>query len=297
MGPIGLIDGKIIDLGEKVLEIEDRGYQFGDGVYEVTRVYNRRPFALNWHFERLHRSLCELRIPNPYTFEELTKFHDQLIETSGIGEASVYLQITRGVAPRAHIFPDQVVPRLTMTIQPVKPTDDLRASGATGIFVPDERWLRCDIKSINLLPNVLAKQRATEAGAYEAIQVRDGWVTEGSTTNFFVVKDGVLHTHPANHLILRGISRRVLVERIAPRLGLKVVEEPFHVAFAKGADEAFLSATVTEIMPMVSLDGVRIANGKPGPVARRLIEAFHALIAEECGVKNQLQAASLKRQA
>ena len=190
MRPIGLIDGKIIGLSEKVVELEDRGYQFGDGAYEVTRVYNSRPFALSLHLERLRRSLNELKIPLPYTFEELAKFHTLLIETSGIGEASVYLQITRGVAPRAHVFPDHAVPRLTMTIQPVTPNDVLRASGARGIFVPDERWLRCDIKSLNLLANVLAKQRATEAGAFEAIQVRDGWVTEGCVSNFFAVKDG-----------------------------------------------------------------------------------------------------------
>jgi D-alanine transaminase len=298
MGPIGLIDGKIIGLDEKVIEIEDRGYQFGDGVYEVTRVYNHRPFALNLHFERLRRSLSELRISSPYTFEELAKFHDLLIQTSGIGEGSVYLQITRGVSPRAHVFPEHVVSRLTMTIQPVTPKNELRAAGAAGIFVPDERWLRCDIKSINLLPNVLAKQQATEAGAFEAIQVRDGWVTEGSMTNFFVVKDGLLRTHPANHLILRGISRRLILERLAPQLGLRVAEEPFGVAFAKSADEAFVTATVTEVMPMVSLDGARIGNGKPGPVARRLIEALHALVAEECGVtRSQQQAASVKQQA
>jgi D-alanine transaminase len=285
MGSIGLIDGKIIGLGEKVLEIQDRGYQFGDGVYEATRVYNRRPFALDLHLERLRRSLGELRIPAPYPFEELAKFHDLLIETSGIGEGSVYLQITRGVAPRAHVFPDHAAPRLTMTIQPVTPNYDLRASGAKAIFVPDERWLRCDIKSINLLANVLAKQRATEAGAFEAIQVRDGRVTEGSLSNFFVVKDGVLRTHPTNHLILRGISRTVILERLVPKLNLTVVEEPFDVAFAKNADEAFVTATVTEIMPIISLDGTRVGSGKPGPIARRLMEALNALIIEECGAK------------
>jgi D-alanine transaminase len=285
MEPIGLIDGKIIRLNKKVLEIEDRGYQFGDGAYEVTRVYNRRPFMLQWHFDRLRRSLGELRIPVPYTLEELAEFHTRLIEKSGIGEGSIYLQITRGVAPRAHVFPDRAVPRLTMTIHPVTPNPELRASGASGIFVPDERWLRCDIKSINLLANVMAKQRATEAGALEAIQVRDGWVTEGSVTNFFVVKDGVLRTHPANHLILRGISRTVILERLAPKLDLKVVEERFDVPFAKSADEAFVTATVTEIMPMIALDGAPVGGGKPGPLTRRLIEALAALVNEECAIK------------
>ena len=288
MRPIGLIDGKIIGLSEKVVELEDRGYQFGDGAYEVTRVYNGRPFALPLHLERLRRSLNELKIPLPYTFEELAKFHTLLIETSGIGEASVYLQITRGVAPRAHVFPEHAVPRLTMTIQPVTPNDALRASGARGIFVPDERWLRCDIKSLNLLANVLAKQRATEAGAFEAIQVRDAWVTEGCVSNFFAVKDGVLRTHPANHLILRGISRTIILERLAPELGLRVVEEPFDVSFAKNADETFVTATVTEIMPIIALDGTPVGSGKPGPVACRLIEALAALVSEECAAKATL---------
>jgi D-alanine transaminase len=169
-----------------------------------------------------------------------------------------------------------------MTIQPVTANDNLRTSGGSGIFVPDERWLRCDIKSINLLANVLAKQRATEAGACEAIQVRDGRVTEGSATNFFVVKDGALRTHPANHLILRGICRTLILERLVPKLGLRVVEEPFNVAFAKSAEEAFVTATVTEIMPIISLDGAPVGSGKPGPVARRLIEALNALVDEEC---------------
>jgi D-alanine transaminase len=297
MEPIGLVDGKIIKLGEKVIEIEDRGYQFGDGVYEVTRVYNRRPFALKLHVDRLYRSLRELGIPITYSFDELARFHDLLVERSGIGEGYIYLQITRGVAPRGHAFPEHPTPRLMMMIQPVTPDYALRDRGASGIFVPDERWLRCDIKSINLLANVLAKQRAKEAGVFEAVLVRprdpfatrglneslDGIVTEGAMSNFFVVKDGAMWTHPANHLILKGISRTVILEQLAPKLGIPVVEKPFDVAFAKSADEAFVAVTVVEVMPLVTLDGAPVGNGKVGPVTRRLIEAFAALVAKECG--------------
>lgn len=283
MGPIGLIDGQIIDLNENVINLEDRGYQFGDGVYEVTRVYNGRCFAFQLHMDRLFRSLRELRIPATYTVDELAEFHQRLIEESGIKEAGIYLQITRGVAPRAHGFPDSVVPKLTMSIRPANPNSALRESGATGIFVPDVRWLRCDIKSINLLGNLLAKQQAKDAGVFEGIQVRDGIVTEGSSSNFFVVKDGVLWTHPLSNLILRGITRTVIVERLVQQLGLTLVEKAFDVAFVKKAEEAFVTGTTTEIMPFIQLDGAPVGDGKVGPVARKLHQALMEAVARECG--------------
>ena len=299
MEAIGLVDGKVIKLNEKVIEIEDRGYQFGDGVYEVTRVYNRCPFALKLHIDRLYRSLREVGIPITYGGEELARLHDLLIEKSGIGEGYIYLQITRGVAPRGHAFPDHPVPRLMMIIQTVTADHVSRDRGATGIFVPDERWLRCDIKSINLLANVMAKQRSKEAGVFEAVLARrkdphaaqasnvslGDIVTEGAMSNFFVVKDGALWTHPANHLILKGISRTVILEQLAPKLGIPVVEKPYDVGFAKDADEAFVAVTVVEIMPLVVLDGAPVGNGKVGPVTRRLIEAFTVLVAKECGTR------------
>lgn len=285
MGPIGLLDGKIIDLSEKIVEMEDRGYQFGDGVYEVTRVYNGRPFGLKPHMDRLYRSLRELRIPATYTFEELAEFHERLIKESGLTEAAIYLQITRGVAPRAHAFPENMVPRLTMTIRATKANVELQASGAKGAYTPDERWLRCDIKSINLLGNLLAKQRAKEVGAFEAVQIRDGVVTEGSSSNFFILKDGVLWTHPVSNLILRGVTRTFIIEQLAPKLGLTVVEKQFDRAFADKAEEAFVCGTNTEIMPLVLMDSTQVGDGKPGPITRKLIEAYNALIVKECGAK------------
>jgi D-alanine transaminase len=286
MGPLGLVDGKIIDLNEQVIQMEDRGYQFGDGVYEVTRVFNGRCFGFKPHMDRLFYSLRELKIPAVYTTEELAEFHERLIKESGLKEAGIYLQITRGVAPRAHGFPENVVPRLTMTIRPANANNELRAAGATGVFAPDVRWLRCDIKTINLLGNLLAKQKAIQAGAYEAIQVRDnGTVTEGSSSNFFVVKDGVLWTHPVSNLILNGITRRYVLEKVAPQLGLTVVEKEFDVAFVKKAEEAFVTGTITEIMPFIALDGEPVGDGKVGPVAQKLINAFQAIIREECGAR------------
>ena len=285
MGPIGLLDGKIIDLGDKIVEMEDRGYQFGDGVYEVTRVYNGRPFGLKPHMDRLYRSLRELRIPATYTFEELAEFHERLIAESGITEAAIYLQITRGVAPRAHAFPENMVPRLTMSIRATRANVELQATGAKGAYVPDERWLRCDIKSINLLGNLLAKQRGKEVGAFESVQIRDGIVTEGSSSNFFIVKDGVLWTHPVSNLILRGVTRTFIVEQLAPQLGLTVVEKQFDRPFAQKAEEAFVCGTNTEIMPLVQMDSDKVGDGKPGPVTRKLISAYNALIVKECGAK------------
>lgn len=285
MGPIGLIDGELIDLNQNIVPMEDRGYQFGDGVYEVTRVYNGRCFALRMHVDRLYRSLRELRIPAVYTFSELEEFHEALIKESGIKEGAIYLQITRGVAPRAHGFPNTVEPRLTMSIRPTTVNTAVKENGAKVSFIPDERWLRCDIKSINLLGNILGKQRAKEAGSFEGIMVRDEHVTEGTSSNFYVVKDGIVWTHPANNLVLRGITRTYLTEKIFPELDITIVEKPFTAAFAKSADEAFITGTNTEIVPVVIMDGVPLQDGKVGPTTRKIQAAYEALIDEQCGRK------------
>ncbi|WP_425057698.1 D-alanine aminotransferase [Sporomusa carbonis] len=286
MKPIGLIDGKLIDLSENIVPMEDRGHQFGDGVYEVTRVYNGYCFALKQHIDRLYRSLRELKIPAVYTTEELTGFHELLIKESGITDGAVYLQITRGVAPRAHGFPDSVVPRLTMSIRPMSSVPDKnKLEGAKALLIPDERWLRCDIKSLNLLGNVLGKQKAKEAGCFEGVQVRDEYVTEGTSSNFFVVKDDVVWTHPDCNLILKGVTRTLLIEKLAPAAGVLVVEKKFNTAFVKAADEAFLSGTTTEITPLVIIDGKPVGNGAVGPITRKLQEAYWALIDRECNRK------------
>ncbi len=249
MKALGLFDGKIIDLNENILPMEDRGHQFGDGVYEVTRVYNGRCFSLEAHMERLYRSLRELRIPATYSFEELAGFHELLIKESGILEGAVYLQITRGVSPRAHGFPEQVIPRLTMSIRPTSALTALKADGAKVALIPDERWLRCDIKSINLLGNIMGKQKAKESGCFEGVMIRDGNITEGTSSNFFVIKDGVLWTHPV---------------------------------FLKTVEEAFVCGTNTEIVPVVSIDGAPVGNGTVGPICRQIQEAYDRLIDKQC---------------
>ncbi len=282
---IAMINGDFVDVNDPVVTMEDRGYQFGDGVYEVTHVYNGRCFALQWHIDRLFRSLRELAIPGIYTPEEIVEFHQALLDKSGFKEGGIYLQITRGTAPRTHHFPEQVVPCLTMTMRPGDRTQGelMRDKGAKIITVPDIRWLRCDIKSLNLLGNVLGKQKAKEAGAYEAVQVRDnGTVTEGTSSNFYLVKDDVLWTHPTNNLILNGVTRRILMEKIAPSLGLHVVEKTFTMDFVKKTDEAFLTSTSMEIMPVVSIDREAVGDGTPGQVTRKIQAAYQALIQEEC---------------
>lgn len=283
MKPIGLLDGKIIDLQGNIVPMEDRGHQFGDGVYEVTKVYNGYCFALKLHLDRLYRSLRELTIPAVYTYEELVEFHELLIKESGIKDGAIYLQITRGVSPRAHGFPEQVVPRLTMSIRPVSAAPDKnKLEGAKGLLIPDERWLRCDIKSLNLLGNVLGKQKAKDAGCFEGIQVRDGIVTEGTSSNFFVVKDDVLWTHPICNLILTGVTRTLVIEKIAPELGLIVVEKKFDEKFAKSAQEAFVSGTSSEITPIVALNGQPVGNGSVGTISHKIQDAYWALIDKEC---------------
>ncbi|EGO61832.1 D-amino acid aminotransferase [Acetonema longum DSM 6540] len=273
----------IVSLDEPIISMEDRGYQFGDGVYEVTKVYNGRLFAFAQHRERLYRSLRELRIPAVWTAEELQQFHQLLIAESGIKDGGVYLQITRGVAPRAHNFPENVVPKLTMSIRPAGSANaSLRETGAKILFAPDERWLRCDIKSLNLLGNLMAKQKAKEAGCFEAVMIRDGVITEGSSSNFMIVKDGVLWTHPLGNLILKGVTRTLIVEKIAPELGLPVIEKAFNTSFAGGADEAFVCGTNTEIVPVVTMDNNPVANGQVGAVTRKLQQAFNKLIDIEC---------------
>lgn len=283
MRPVGLVDGKIVDLNEKVAEIEDRGYVFGDGVYEVTEVYKGKCFALKLHLERLSRSLRELRIPPPYPQEELVGFHHWLMRESGIQSGWIYLQITRGWAPRSHAFPEKAIPRLSMMIRPLAPLPaGLVEEGAKLVLVPDERWLRVDIKTINLLGNVLAIQKAKEAGGFEALFVRNGRITECALSNFFAVKNGVLRTHPADNFILKGISRTIILDYLVGPLGIPVQEEAFGVEFLHKADEAFLSSTGENIIPVVRVDDWLVAGGKPGPITRKLIAAFSAYKEKEC---------------
>lgn len=282
---IALINGEIVDINQPVITLQDRGYNFGDGVYEVTPFYNKKCFTLVPHLERLFASMKSLHIPAVYTMEELIEFHEKLIEASGLEQGYIYLQITRGEAPRAHPFPEQVVPCLTMHVHEINESVITlhQEQGVKCISHPDLRWLRCDIKSLNLLGAVLAKQKAKEAGAYEAILYRENDViTEGSSSNFMVVKDGILWTHPANNLVLNGITRRVILEKICPQLKLSFVEKAFNLDFIKTVDEAFVTASTIGATPVLRVDKVQIGDGEVGPVTKNIQEAFKSFIKLEC---------------
>ncbi|MCA0277611.1 MAG: D-amino-acid transaminase [Proteobacteria bacterium] len=278
MPRIAYVNGRYLPHSHAGVHIEDRGYQFADGVYEVCEV--ARGFIVDsvGHLNRLDRSLSELRIGWPVNRAVLVHIMREVIRRNRVVNGLVYLQVTRGVAPRDHVFPAEGTPSaLVVTAKRTDPVASAKkaAAGLKVITVPENRWDRVDIKSVGLLPNVLARQQAKEAGAQEAWFVDpDGTVKEGAATNAWIVtKDGVLVTRPADHGILRGITRTTLMD-VARKLGLKVEERGFTVEEAKGAREAFITAATTVIMPIVAIDDQPVANGHPGSVALSLREAF-----------------------
>ena len=268
------VNGEILPRGEAKVSVEDRGFVFGDGVYEVLRVINGRLFATRFHNDRLERSLAGILIElkggdSPGRFVEIGK---QLLRENSLleGEATLYMQVTRGATTRAHYFPpSDITPTVYISVARFKPNTALAESGASAITHPDLRWGRCDLKTLNLLPNVLASQVAKERGAFEAMLIRDGVVTEGAKTNFFGVVDGTLRTHPSDTHILPGITRSVLRE-LAHQVGIDVDETPITVAEIPRLTELFLTGTTTDVMPVVSLDGKPVGKGKPGELTRKL---------------------------
>ncbi len=281
MEELTYFNGEMVESGAKVVSLDDRGYCFGDGVYEVVRVYNGRAFAFSYHQDRLYRSMREMDIPVRMPPDELQELHEIMIEQSEITDGYIYLQITRGVTPRHHAFErSKLEPQMYMFIKPI--TTDLGAlqEGVKAITLPDERWARVDIKTLNLIPNILAQTKAEKKGAYTAILVRDGIVTEGATSNVFVMKDGVCYTHPANHHILKGITRQLVVTRVAPTAGITIIEREFDEAFLKDADEIFFTDTIGGIIPITTLNREPVGDGKPGKAAKVLAEQLQHLMEE-----------------
>ncbi|MBX3497179.1 MAG: D-amino-acid transaminase [Parvibaculum sp.] len=278
MSRIAYVNGRYLRHAEAAVHIEDRGYQFSDGVYEVCGIRNGRFMDEALHLERLERSLGELRIAMPLSLAALRHILREVVRRNRISNGLVYLQVTRGVAPRDHPFPaSHVPPALVVTAKRLNEAR-IAAAVAKGVAVatmPDLRWARRDIKSVSLLPNILAKQAAREAGAYEAWLVdADGFVTEGSSTNAWIVdRDGRLVTRPASHDILNGVTRRVLLET-AKSEGIEVIERPFTPQEAKSAREAFISASSAIIIPVVRIDGEPVGNAEPGSLTLRLREAY-----------------------
>jgi len=281
MKELTYFNGEMVESGAKVVSLDDRGYCFGDGVYEVVRVYNGRAFAFSYHQDRLYRSMREMDIPVRMPPDELQELHEIMIEQSEITDGYIYLQITRGVTPRHHAFErSKLEPQMYMFIKPI--TTDLGAlqEGVKAITLPDERWARVDIKTLNLIPNILAQTKAEKKGAYTAILVRDGIVTEGATSNVFVMKDGVCYTHPANHHILKGITRQLVVTRVAPTAGITIIEREFDEAFLKDTDEIFFTDTIGGIIPITTLNREPVGDGKPGKAAKVLAEQLQHLMEE-----------------
>ncbi|MBC6980809.1 D-amino-acid transaminase [Caulobacter sp. 17J80-11] len=278
MSRVAYVNGRFVPHGQAVVHVEDRGFQFADGVYEVWAVFDGKLADYQGHMDRLDRSLDELRIGRPMTRAALTSVLRETIRRNRVREGIVYLQVTRGTARRDHAFPSpEVAPSVVVTARSMDPAvaEAKAAKGVAVVTTPENRWGRCDIKTVGLLPNALAKQKAREAGAAEAWFVDElGFVTEGSSTNAWIVDaEGVLRTRDTQANILRGITRHGLLA-LAREAGLQVAEGPFTVDQAKAAKEAFFSAASAFVMPVVSIDGAKIGDGRPGPIATRLRQLY-----------------------
>ncbi|MER9975121.1 D-amino-acid transaminase [Mesorhizobium sp. M0085] len=278
MPRIAYVNGRYVAHAEASVHIEDRGYQFADGVYEVCEVARGFIVDMPRHLARLNRSLAELSIDWPITRRVLPLVMREVVRRNHVVDGLVYVQVTRGVASREFFFPPaNTKPSLVVTAKKADPAAAAKRveSGIRVITVPENRWDRVDIKSVGLLPNVLAKQKAKEAGAQEAWFVDvDGTVKEGGSSNAWIITgDGVLVTRPAEHGILRGITRTTLFD-VAAKLGLKIEERGFSVAEAKAAREVFISSATTIAMPVVAIDGAPVANGHPGSITVSLRQAF-----------------------
>jgi len=271
---VAFINGAFVPLAEAKVSIEDRGFQFGDGVYEVIRTYKGRPFALEAHLARLNRSASALDLRQPYSSAEWTDLVLKGITRAAYPEAKIYIQVTRGVAPREHAYLPEATPTVVMTIREFHPVDrSIQATGVEAITLEDIRWGRCDIKSVNLLANVLARQQVKQARVFEAILVREGLITEGAVSNVMVVQGGTVVTPPEGPRILSGVTRAVVLN-LALSEGLPIQERFVSQSDLYAADEVFLTGTTVEVLPVVRIDRKVIGSGRPGPIAQRLAGCF-----------------------
>jgi D-alanine transaminase len=267
------LNGEFLPPDQAKVSVFDRGFIFGDGVYEVIPVFGGRLFRLPHHLMRLDASLSAIRLRNPHTQQEWNNIFTRLLAT-GSGDQSIYLQITRGVAPRDHAFPPNITPTVFAYAQPLKysPPEQL-AQGVAAVTAADIRWQRCDIKAIALLANALLRQQAIDQDAVEAILMRDGVVTEGAASNIFVIKNGHLVTPPKGPFILPGITRDLVVE-IARAKGVPCDELPVKIEMLRSADEVWLTSSTKEILPITRIDGRPVGNGKPGPMHAKMFALY-----------------------
>ncbi|HUJ09462.1 MAG TPA: aminotransferase class IV [Verrucomicrobiae bacterium] len=277
MSEIAYVNGKFSPLEHATVHVEDRGFQFADGVYEVVRTYGGQPFAIDEHLARLFRSLAAIELKIPFTTDQLKSIIREGIQRSGFAEAHVYLQITRGRARRHRGIPANTEPTIVMTVRemPARPPK-LREDGISVITLPEFRWARCDVKSIALLPSILAYQAAKKAGAGDAIFVEDEAVNESTAGNIFVVTKGRLRTPPKSSRILPGVTRDKILEA-TQAMGLPTSEERITRAELYDAEEIFLTSTTSEITPVIAVDGKTIGAGAPGPISVRIYDEFARL--------------------
>jgi D-alanine transaminase len=268
------LNGEFMPIGEARVPVLDRGFIFGDGVYEVVPVYDRKPFRWTQHHARLVRSLGELRIDNPHDAQGWRALVDELVSRHPWNDQFVYLQVTRGVAKRDHAFPKGITPTVFGMSSPLPKVPAAQLEhGVAAISLPDQRWLRCDIKSVSLLGNVLARQSAVDAGAVECVMFRDGFLTEGSSSNIWMVKAGRVIAPPRDNRILEGI-RYGLMQELCEAQGLPFEIRPVAQAEVQAADELMLSSATKEVLAISSLDGRAVGSGAPGPVFRQLHAAY-----------------------
>lgn len=269
------LNGHFMPLAEAKVPVLDRGFVFGDGVYEVVPVYSKQAFRLDEHLRRLHASLAAIRLDNPYAIDRWRELVLQLIAEQEFADQSVYLQVTRGASVegqplRDHPFPEAVSPTVFMFAQPlVSATAELKNTGVCAVTAVDNRWLRCDIKAISLLANILLRQQAVDAGCAETVMLRDGWLTEGTASNIFVVKQGVLLAPPPSSLMLTGITYDVVLE-LAAANGIPHQVRPVSEAEVRRADELWMTSSTKEVMAIVKLDGAPVGPGVPGLLARQM---------------------------
>jgi D-alanine transaminase len=275
--PLIYLNGELTPLSEARVPVLDRGFIFGDGVYEVIPIFQRKLFRPAQHIARLFRSLAAIGIPNPHDEQQWLALIDQVVQAHPADDQLVYMQVTRGVAKRGHAFPkDAVTPTVFIMTNPITvPSADVRAAGVACVSMEDQRWLHCEIKSISLLGNVLAAQYAAESNAADAIQFRDGWLTEGSAANVWIVKHGKLLGPPRDNLILEGI-RYGLLEELCAAAGIAFESRRIARAEVFDADEVLLTSASKEVLAVTSIDGRPVGDGKPGPVCASLYAAYQA---------------------
>jgi D-alanine transaminase len=267
------LNGEFLPAAEAKISVLDRGFIFGDGIYEVIPVYGGRPFRLHHHLERLDHSLAAIRLANPLPHERWQAILEQLVARNGGGDLSLYLQITRGVARRDHGFPPDTQPTLFAMTTPMGAVSEQLRQGIAAITVEDIRWRWCHIKSTALLPNILLRQQALDAGAAEAIMLRDGLVTEGAASNIFIVRDGVVTTPPKSNLLLPGITRDLVVE-LCRAHAIPCEERPIAAEELQDAGEIWITSSTKEVVAVVSLDDRPVGEGCPGPLWKQVIELY-----------------------